>query len=48
MTLLDTDVVSFIMKGDDRGDAYFQLVEGQVLAISFMSAALVPDSWTPS
>ena len=39
MTLLDTDVVSFIMKGDDRGDAYFQLVEGQVLAISFMSAA---------
>ncbi len=39
MTLLDTDVVSFIMKGDDRGDAYFQQVEGQVLAISFMSAA---------
>ncbi len=39
MTLFDTDVVSFIMKGDDRGDAYFQLVEGQVLAISFMSAA---------
>jgi tRNA(fMet)-specific endonuclease VapC len=37
--LLDTDVVSFIIKGDDRGEAYFERVKGQALSISFMSAA---------
>jgi tRNA(fMet)-specific endonuclease VapC len=37
--LLDTDVVSFIIKGDDRGEAYFERVKGQALGISFMSAA---------
>jgi tRNA(fMet)-specific endonuclease VapC len=37
--LLDTDVVSFIMKGDDRGEAYFEQVKGRALCISFMSAA---------
>lgn len=39
MILLDTDVVSFIMKGDERGEAYFEQVKGQALGISFMSAA---------
>lgn len=39
MILLDTDVVSFIMKGDDRGEAYFEQVRGHALGISFMSAA---------
>lgn len=39
MILLDTDVVSFLIKGDPRGDAYFDLAKGQPLALSFMSAA---------
>lgn len=39
MILLDTDVVSFIMKGDDRGETYFEHVKGHALCVSFMTAA---------
>ncbi len=39
MMLLDTDVVSFILRGDDRGRAYFDLVRGHRLCVSFMTAA---------
>lgn len=39
MILLDTDVASFIFRGDSRGEAYFELVKGQPLSVSFMSAA---------
>jgi tRNA(fMet)-specific endonuclease VapC len=37
--LLDTDVVSFILKGDTRGADYFERVRGKRLFLSFMSAA---------
>ena len=37
--LLDTDVVSFILKGDSRTAAYTPLVQGNVMAISFMTVA---------
>ena len=39
MILLDTDVVSVIIKGDELGETYFELVKGQPLGVSFMSAA---------
>lgn len=39
MILLDTDVVSFILKGDNLGERYFGRVKGQRLYVSFMTAA---------
>lgn len=37
--LLDTNIVSFILKGDSRAEAYNPYLQGQRLAISFMSVA---------
>jgi hypothetical protein len=37
--LLDTDVVSFLFKGDSRGAAYAPLLRGNRLALSFMTVA---------
>ena len=37
--LLDTDVVSFLFKGDSRGAAYAPLLQGNRLALSFMTVA---------
>lgn len=37
--LLDTDVVSFLMKGDSRANQYASIVQGNRLALSFMTVA---------
>ena len=37
--LVDTNVISFIFKGDSRADAYTALLQGNRLAISFMTVA---------
>ena len=37
--LLDTDVVSFLFKGDSRATAYAPLIQGNRLALSFMTVA---------
>ncbi len=37
--LLDTDVVSFLLKGDSRANAYAPLMQGNRLALSFMTVA---------
>jgi tRNA(fMet)-specific endonuclease VapC len=37
--LLDTDVVSFILKSDSRATSYTPLIQGNVLAVSFMTVA---------
>jgi predicted nucleic acid-binding protein len=39
IVLLDTNVVSYLFKGDTRARIYAPLLEGQRLAISFMSVA---------
>jgi tRNA(fMet)-specific endonuclease VapC len=39
MLLLDTNIVSFIFKRDSRATAYAALLQGNRLAISFMTAA---------
>lgn len=37
--LVDTDVVSFIFRGDPRRSAYEQILTGSTLALSFMTVA---------
>jgi tRNA(fMet)-specific endonuclease VapC len=37
--VVDTDVFSFIFKGDSRGHAYRPHLDGNVVALSFMSVA---------
>lgn len=37
--LLDTNIVSFVLKGDSRANLYAPHFQGQRLAISFMTAA---------
>lgn len=37
--VVDTDVVSFIFKGDTRGDSYKSHLAGQLLVVSFMTIA---------
>lgn len=37
--ILDTDVVSFILKGDSRANQYANIVQGNRLALSFMTVA---------
>jgi predicted nucleic acid-binding protein len=37
--LVDTDVVSYLLKGDSRAAAYAPLVQGKIIAISFMTVA---------
>lgn len=37
--LLDTDVVSFILKGDSRASKYSSIIQGNRLALSFMTVA---------
>jgi predicted nucleic acid-binding protein len=39
MVLLDTNVVSFLLKGDTRAADYAPLLEGNRLGISFMTVA---------
>src|SRR5262245_64114017 len=39
IALLDTNVVSYLFKGDTRATAYAPLLQGQRLAISFMTVA---------
>ena len=37
--LLDTDVVSFLLKGDNRAEAYVPNFQDRRLALSFMTVA---------
>ena len=37
--LLDTNIVSFLLKGDSRIEAYLPFLEQKQLAISFMTVA---------
>jgi tRNA(fMet)-specific endonuclease VapC len=37
--LLDTDVVSFLLKGDSRSQKYEPIIQGYQLALSFMTVA---------
>lgn len=37
--LLDTDVVSFLLKGDSRANQYTFILQGNRLALSFMTVA---------
>ncbi len=37
--VVDTDVVSFLLKGDTRAQLYRPHLQGQVLALSFMTVA---------
>lgn len=39
LILLDTNIVSFLYKGDSRGQQYAPYLQGQRLAISFMTVA---------
>lgn len=39
MILLDTDVVSFLHRGDPRGSSYLARIKDQPLAVSFMTVA---------
>jgi tRNA(fMet)-specific endonuclease VapC len=39
VVLLDTDVVSFVFKGDTRATAYIPFLQGNRLAVSFMTVA---------
>lgn len=37
--LLDTDVVSYLLKGDSRATTYSSLIQGKLVALSFMTVA---------
>ena len=39
VVIVDTDVVSFLFKGDTRAQAYRQHLQGKTLAVSFMTVA---------
>jgi tRNA(fMet)-specific endonuclease VapC len=39
LLLIDTDIVSFILKGSDYTDPYMPLLSGHELAVSFMTIA---------
>jgi len=39
LVLLDTNIVSYLFKGDTRATAYASLLQGHRLAISFMTVA---------
>lgn len=39
VVVVDTDVVSFLFKGDTRAEVYRQHLQGKTLAISFMTVA---------
>lgn len=39
VVLLDTNIVSFLLKGDSRARSYAPHLRGQILAISFMTVA---------
>lgn len=39
MVLLDTNIVSYLFKGDSRAKGYAPYLQGQQLAISFMTVA---------
>lgn len=37
--LIDTDIVSFVLKGDSRSQKYEPILQGHQLALSFMTVA---------
>jgi len=37
--LVDTDVVSYLLKGDSRAESYSRLLDGKTLVVSFMTVA---------
>lgn len=39
IVLIDTDIASFILKGSSYADPYLPLINGQELALSFMTVA---------
>ena len=39
VVLLDTNIVSFLLKGDSRAKSYAPHLRGRILAISFMTVA---------
>ncbi|PZU97569.1 MAG: twitching motility protein PilT [Leptolyngbya sp.] len=39
LLLIDTDIASFIFKGSDYADPYLPILNGQELALSFMTVA---------
>jgi tRNA(fMet)-specific endonuclease VapC len=39
VVLLDTNIVSFLLKGDSRARSYAPHLQGRILAISFMTVA---------
>ena len=39
--IVDTDIVSFLLKGDTRAQMYRPHLEGNTLALSFMSGRIV-------
>jgi tRNA(fMet)-specific endonuclease VapC len=39
VVVVDTDVVSFLFKGDTHAEAYRQHLQGKTLAVSFMTVA---------
>ena len=39
VVVIDTDVVSFLFKGDTRAEAYRQHLQSKLLAVSFMTVA---------
>ncbi len=43
--VLDTDLVSFLFKGDSRAAAYLPYLEERTWAVSFMTVAEL-DRWT--
>lgn len=43
--LVDTDVLSFLFKGDTRADPYRPLLRGRLLVVSFMTVAEL-ERWT--
>lgn len=47
MLLLDTIVVSYLLKGDTRAAAYAPLLEGNRLVLSFMTVAELFE-WIPA
>jgi len=39
LLLVDTDVASYLFKGDSRAESYLELLQGNELALSFMTVA---------
>ncbi len=44
LVVVDTDVVSFLLKGDTRARRYRQHLQGMVLALSFMTVTVISEA----